>query len=55
MDQSGCLAMPIWKCTYGVREEDGPAVANVVVEVDGTVGGLGIEVGGSRAQAKTVC
>jgi hypothetical protein len=35
-----------------VREEHGPAVADELVEVDGTVGGLRIEVGGSRAQAE---
>lgn len=33
----------------GVGEEDGPLVADEVVEVDGTVGGLGVEVRGSRA------
>ena len=38
----------------GVGEKDGPLVTDEVVEVDGTVGGLGIEVGGSRAQAETV-
>lgn len=39
----------------GVGEEDGPLVTNELVEVDGTVGGVGIEVGGSRAQTETVC
>lgn len=36
----------------GVGEEDGPLVTDEVVEVDGTVGGLGVEVGGSRAQTE---
>lgn len=35
-----------------VREENDPIVANEVVEVDGTVGGLGVEVGGDAAQAE---
>lgn len=38
--------------TYRVGEEDGPLVANEVVEVDGTVGGLGIEVGCSRPETE---
>jgi hypothetical protein len=38
--------------THGVGEEDGPAVANVIVELDGTVGGVGLEVGGSGAETK---
>lgn len=38
----------------GVGEEDGPLVADEVVEVDGTVGGLGVEVRGSRAQTEAV-
>jgi len=38
----------------GVGEEDGPLVTDELVEVDGTVGGLGIEVRGSRAQAEAV-
>lgn len=37
----------------GVGEEDGPLVTDEVVEVDGTGGGLGIEVRGSRAQTET--
>lgn len=36
----------------GVREEDDPAVANVLMEVNGTLGGVGLEVGGNSAQAK---
>jgi len=36
----------------GVREEDGPLVADEVVEVDGPVGGLGIEVRGDGAQTE---
>lgn len=38
----------------GVREEDDPVVANELVEVDGTLGGLSIEVGGNAAEAETV-
>ena len=37
-----------------VGEEDSPVVANVVVEGDGTVGGLGVEVGGSRAETEAM-
>lgn len=37
-----------------VGEEDSPVVANVVVEGDGTVGGLGFEVGGSRAETEAM-
>lgn len=36
----------------GVREEDNPVVANELVEVNGTLGGLGLEVGGLRAQTE---
>jgi hypothetical protein len=36
----------------GVGEEDGPLVANELVEVDRAVGGVGIEVRGSRAQTE---
>lgn len=35
-----------------MREEDGPAVADVIVELDGTVGGVGLEVGSKGAEAK---
>lgn len=38
----------------GVGEEDGPLVADELVEVDGTVGGLGIEVRGNGAQTEAV-
>lgn len=38
----------------GVGEEDGPLVTDELVEVDGTVGGLGIEVRGDGTQAETV-
>ena len=37
-----------------VGEEDSPVVANVVVEGDLTVGGLGLEVGGSRAETEAM-
>ena len=36
----------------GVREEDGPAVADPLVEVDGAVGGFGGEVGGGVVDAE---
>lgn len=36
----------------GVGEEDDPAVANELVEVNGTLGGVSLEVGGNRAQAE---
>lgn len=36
----------------GVREEDGPLVADELVEADGTIGGLGIKVRGNRAQTE---
>ena len=36
----------------GVGEEDDPFVTDKVVEVDGAIGGLGLEVGGNGAQAK---
>lgn len=36
----------------GVREQDGPLVANEVVERDRTVGGLGLEVRGGGAQSQ---
>jgi hypothetical protein len=35
-----------------VREEDDPAVANELVKVNGTLGGLSLEVRGSRAQTE---
>lgn len=38
----------------GVGEEDGPLVTNELVEVDGTVGGLGVEVRGNGAQAEAM-
>jgi hypothetical protein len=37
-----------------VGEEDSPAVTNVVVESDRAVGGVGSEVGGSRAETKAI-
>ena len=37
----------------GVGEEDGPLSTEEGVEVDGTVGGLGVEVRGDRAQTET--
>lgn len=36
----------------GVREEDGPLVTDELVEVDRAVGGVGIEIRGSRAQTE---
>lgn len=38
--------------TYGVGEEDSPAVTNELVEVDRTVGGLSLEVGSSGTQTE---
>jgi hypothetical protein len=38
----------------GVGEEDSPLVTDELVEVDGTVGGLGIEVRGSGTQTEAV-
>ncbi len=38
----------------GVREKDGPLVADELMEVDGTRGGVGLEVGGNGAQAEAV-
>lgn len=38
----------------GVGEEDDPVVADVLVQVNGTIGGISLEVGGDGAQAKTV-
>lgn len=38
--------------THGVREEDSPAVANVVVELDRAVRGVSLEVGGNRAETE---
>lgn len=36
----------------GVGEQDDPVVTNVLVQVDGTLGGVGLEVGGDGAQAE---
>ena len=36
-----------------VGEEDHPFIANELVEVDGALGGLGLEVGGNGTQAET--
>lgn len=36
-----------------MREEDDPVVADELVEVNGAVGGLGLEVGGNAAEAET--
>lgn len=46
------LNMAIDQRTYRVREEDNPVVANELVKVNGTLGGLGLEVRGSRTQAE---
>jgi hypothetical protein len=37
----------------GVREDDGPFVANKLVEVNGAIGGLSFEVWGDAAEAET--
>ena len=36
-----------------VREEDDPVVTDELVEVDGALGSIGLEVGGDAAQAET--
>lgn len=36
-----------------VGEENDPVVTNVLMQVDGTLCGVGLEVGGNSAQAKT--
>ena len=38
---------------FGMREEDGPAVAYILVEVNWASRRVGLEVGGDAAQAKT--
>lgn len=40
--------------TYGMGEEDDPVVTDELVEVDLSVGGLSIEVGGDGAETETV-
>jgi hypothetical protein len=37
-----------------VGEKDSPLVTNELMEVNVTLGGLSLEVGGNRAQAETV-
>lgn len=37
----------------GVGEENDPVVTNVLVQVDGTLCSVGLEVGGNSAQAET--
>lgn len=39
---------------FRVGEQDDPAVANELVEVNRTVGGFGLEVGGDAAETETV-
>jgi hypothetical protein len=41
----GCVVL-------GMREEDNPFVTDELVEVDGALGSLGLEVGGGAAQAE---
>ena len=43
----GCVVL-------GVGEEDGPVVADELVEVNGALGGLGLEVGGNGAETEAV-
>ena len=40
------------RVVLGVGEQDDPVVADELVEVDGALGGLGLEVGGNRAQTE---
>ena len=42
------------RVVFRVREEDDPFVADEFVEIDGAVGGVGLEVGGCGAEAETV-
>jgi hypothetical protein len=44
----------VFDFAYRVREKDDPVVANELVEVDGTGGGLSIKVRGNRAQTEAV-
>ena len=37
---------------FWVREEDDPVVTNKLVEVNWTLGGLGLEIGGNAAEAQ---
>ncbi len=36
---------------FGVREENDPVAANKLVEIDGAVGGISLEVGGDGSEA----
>jgi len=38
----------------GVGEEDDPVVTNELMEVNGAGSGVGLEVGGNRAQTETI-
>ena len=64
LDSSSCeFGLELCKCAefggadrcevFGVGEEDDPFVADEIVEVDGALSGVGIEVGGNGTQAKT--
>jgi hypothetical protein len=50
--QTSCYRFKRLDGVYRVGEEDSPAVANELVEVNGTLGGLSLEVRGSRAQTE---
>lgn len=43
-----------WGVVFGMGEEDDPVVTDEFVEVDGTAGGVGLEVGGDGAKAEAV-
>ena len=38
-----------------MREEDNPVVADELVEIDWSVGGLGLEIGSSATQTELLC
>jgi hypothetical protein len=55
---SGCARISCQLCVEyhlgsALTEKDDPFVSNELVEVDRTFGGLGLEVGGNRAQTET--
>jgi hypothetical protein len=47
------LSCANWCVVLGVGKEDDPVVADEVMEVDGTLCGVGVEVGSNAAQAQS--